>query len=155
MLAVLLHVSWNDASALTFLQCCFMYLEMMLQHSHAGSVAACLLTIKITSHSGTQQVTPRNMLAVLLHVDIWQYSRRMAIYYKCRRIVNKKAWFMHMQAQWKAQSKEGNKEHSSYTSMFLSQTEFNLTVWTNIYIYTHISCHTDRSTESKYGDRAY
>ena len=70
MLAVLLHVSWNDASALTCLQCCFMYLEMMLQHSHAGSVAACLLTIRITSHSGTQQVTPRNMLAVLLHVDI-------------------------------------------------------------------------------------
>ena len=59
----------NDASALTCRQCCYMYLEMMLQHSHACSVASCILKIKLTSHSGTQQVTPRNMLAVLLHVD--------------------------------------------------------------------------------------
>ena len=89
MRAVLLHVSSNDAWKLTCGQCCFMYLRN-----------------KLTPQSGTQQVTPRNMLAMLLHVNYWLYSRRMAVHNKCRRIVNKNTWCMYMQAQCKTQKKK-------------------------------------------------
>ena len=48
---LILESAGNDASALTCRQCCYMYLETRLQHSHACNAAACLLELNLRSEA--------------------------------------------------------------------------------------------------------